>query len=90
MTTENKQELIDSCKRSLSENEDTLRKLHDTLQKNKEFQALAISKLPDGDNLLQQASDNIERVEILIEEVEDLLITCAENLRNIQSLEVDE
>ena len=90
MTAEKKQELIDICKKSLTQNEGTLRKLHDTLQKNEEFQSLALSRLPEGDDLLQQASDNIERVKVVIEQVEDLLISCAENLRNVEALEVDE
>jgi hypothetical protein len=90
MTAEKKQAMIDTCKANITQNEETLHKLQDSLQKNQEFQTLAISRLPEGDNLLDQASVNIERIENLIEQVEDLLISSAENLRNIRELEVDE
>jgi translation initiation factor 2 gamma subunit (eIF-2gamma) len=90
MTAEKKQELVDTCRRSLAQNEVTLRGLHSSLKANKEVQNFIHQDLSEYSEIIDISDELVESIEKLIPEVEDLLISCAENLRKAEALEVDE
>ena len=90
ISQEKKQALIDMAKNNLTQNETTLRKLQATLEKDNQVRDFLYKTFPDNEDTLQEADQLVANVKRLIEQVEDLLISCAENLRNVEALEVDE
>jgi translation initiation factor 2 gamma subunit (eIF-2gamma) len=90
ISLEKKQSLINMAKSNLTQNEATLRKLQATLEKDNQVRDFLYKTFPNNEDTLEEADQLVANVERLIEQVEDLLISCAENLRNVEALEVDE